>query len=270
VSVAAATRYRLDDLRRLAASTLGALAVSPPRASAMASHLLWFDAAGAPSHGIASLPTWLDRLDRKEVDPVAEGRTLLEHSGTAVFDARNGLAPLILTRAGGIAAEKARDVGVGIVRVVNLGPAGPPAPVAADLAVGPFVATIVGPGGSFAAAVPMPEGLPAVYDPALGSAEPPGWLAVLSPWSAAMAGADGWAIIALAVAAMDPLTTFHERAATSFAGAVEGEGRLLPSPWEGRRRQARERGVALDETASAGLRNWSDRLGVPWPPPVGG
>lgn len=270
------THYRLDELRRFAATLAAKLGVAPPRASALASQLLWFDAAGASTFGIASLPSWLDRIDRREVDPLAEGRAHSEHAGTALFDGQNGLGPLVLARAAGIAAEKARDVGVGIVRVANLGPTGPSAPVAADLAVGPFVAAIAGPGPSWTVAVPMPEGLPAVYDSGLDGAtagrDGPAWLAAWSPWTSALAGPDGWAILALAVAALEPLTSFGERAAASFAGGAEaeGSGRLSPVPWDGRRRAARERGVALDEAATAGLHAWADRLGVPRPGPSAG
>ena len=267
VSLSPSTSYRLDDLRRLAAGLASGVGVAPARASTLAAQLLWFDAAGASSHGIASLPTWLERIDRKEIDPKAEGRAHSEHAGTALFDAQNGIGPLVLAKAAGIASEKARDVGVGIVRVTNLGFSAPAAPIAAELAVGPFLAAVAGPGPSWALALPMPEGLPAVYDSALDdSAEAPAWLGGWSPWIGALAGADGWAILALAVAAIEPLTTFQDRVAASFAGkADEGPGRLSPVPWDARRKLAREKGVGLDEAASAGLRAWADRLGVPWP-----
>ena len=273
LTAAEAARYRLDDLRRLAASLASGLGVEPARASAMVSHLLWFDAAGASTHGIATLPRWLDRLDRKEIDPVAEGRVRLEHAGTAVFDARNGLAPLALEKAGEIASEKARDVGIGIVRVENLGPSGPPAPIIAGLAVGPFVAAIAGPGASLGLAMPMAEGLPAVYDSELDRAsESPSseWLGAWSPWVSALSGGDGWVILALAVSAMEPLTGFHDRVASSFRTSTEGPGRLLPDRWEARRREVREQGVSLDEATTATLRGWADRLGVAWPSPVVG
>ena len=126
------TRYRLDDLRRLATALGSSLGVSPPRASALATHLLWFDAAGASPFGMASLPGWLGRIEAGEVDPVSPGRAVLEHAGTAVFDAQGGLPPLALETAAGIASEKARDVGVGLVRVRNIGPTGPSAPVASN------------------------------------------------------------------------------------------------------------------------------------------
>jgi len=266
-ATAGATRYRLDDLRRFAAALATKLGVTPPRASALASQLLWFDAAGAGSHGIGSLPAWLARIERGEVDPKAEGRAHSEHAGTALFDGQRGLAPLILARAGGIAAEKARDVGLGIVRVANLGPSGPAAPIAAELAIGPFMAAIVGPGPSWTVAVPMTQGLPAVHDSSMEEiSDGPDGLGPWSPWLKALAGPDGWAILTLAVAALEPLPRFHDRVAASIGDGPEAPGRLSPVPWDARRREARERGVALDPAAEAGLRGWSERLEVPWPP----
>jgi Malate/L-lactate dehydrogenase len=279
VSLSPATRYRFDDIRRFAASMIAGLGVPAPRASAMASHLLWFDAAGASSQGISTLPIWLDRLDRKEIDPVAEGRSCLEHAGTAVVDGRGGLAPLVLGKAAGIAAEKARDVGVGIVRVHGLGRSGPMAPMVADLAIGPFVAWIAGPGPSIAVGVPMPEGLPALYDSALdvgtgvgepSSSEFPGGIGAMAPWIAGFAGSDdGWSILALSVSAMEPLASFHRRVAASIRGRA-GPGYLTPGPWEARRQEVRERGMILDGSFFDGLRPWSERLEIPFPSPLVG
>ncbi len=266
----ASTRYRLDDLRRLTASLAAGLGMDPARASALVTHLLWFDAAGASSHGIASLPAWLDRISRREIDPVAEGRVRLEHSGTAVFDAGNGLPPLALERAAGIASEKARELGLGIVRVENVGRTGPAAPIVAGLAIGPFVAAIAGPGGSIAVAMPMPEGLPAVYDSALEGEFRSQMGDAWSPWISAFTGGDGWAILALAVPAMEPLTSFQDRVGQLFRDAAAGRGRLLPGRWEAHRIEARERGVSVDEASAAALRGWADRLNVAWPASIGG
>jgi LDH2 family malate/lactate/ureidoglycolate dehydrogenase len=240
----------------------------------LATHLLWFDAAGASSHGIATLATLLDRIDRQEIDPVAQGRAGSERAGTAVFDAQNGLASLALETAAGIASEKARDVGVGIVRVHNLGPAGPAAPVASDLAIGPFVAAIAGPGPSLALALPSTQGLPVVFDSALD----PGskaqsldeCLGVWTPWISSVAGDGGWLILALSVSSMESLASFHERVASSFLERDEQPGQLKPESWDERRREARERGVLLDEASMEGLKNWSERLQVPWPAGIDG
>jgi LDH2 family malate/lactate/ureidoglycolate dehydrogenase len=276
VTASPSTLYRLDDLRRLATALGSSLGVSPARASALATHLLWFDAAGASSHGIATLPTWLDRLAKKQIDPIAQGRAVLEHAGTAVFDAQQGLPPLALQTAAGIASEKARDVGIGIVRVRNIGPTGPSAPIAAGLAIGPFVAMIAGPSPSIALALPAPEGLPAIYDsemssgPAKSPSPPEGWLEVFSPWISIVAGDEGWMILALSVSAMESLTTFHERSSKTPRPSTDGRGPLWPDTLASRRQEARERGVPLDPASTAALQEWAGRANVPWPTESGG
>src|SRR5262245_52127776 len=125
-------------MRRTASALLAGVGLAPARAFSLASYLLWFDAANAAPFGIGTLPDWLERLDAKEVDPSSEGRVARETIGTAVFDGGNGVAPLILARAGELATEKARDAGVGIVRVTAIKTAGPATAVSADMAVGPW------------------------------------------------------------------------------------------------------------------------------------
>jgi hypothetical protein len=199
-------RYRLDDVRRFATELASGLGVPRPRAAALASHLLWFDAAGAPSHGISTLPRWLDRFEAGEFDLAAEGRGMIERNGTAVLDGQNGLPPLILERAAGIAVEKARDAGVGLVRVSHVGPTGPAAALAAEMAIGPCSAMVLGPGPSWTLAIPTDAGLPALFDSALGSEgdstlSSTSWPEGLAPWAAVLAPEGGWLIAAIAVAA---------------------------------------------------------------------
>jgi LDH2 family malate/lactate/ureidoglycolate dehydrogenase len=264
-----APRYRLDDLRRLAAA-LGAgmgLAVEP--AMGLATHLLWFDAAGAAPFGIGTLPQWLGRIERREVDPAAEGKIGPEHAATAVLDGQGGLAPLILTRAAGVAAEKARDTGVGVVRVTGLGPSGPMAAVAAEMAIGPQVGLVLGPGPRQALALPTAEGLPVVFDSALAEGSEflnPAVSGLIAPWGLLVSEGQ-IAVVAVAVTALEPLATFHERIGISLGGLGDAPGLLRPGPWEGRRREARERGVSLDVEALAELRRWADRLGIEPPAP---
>lgn len=267
-------RYRLDDLRRLASALGSGAGLAPTRASALAGHLLWFDAAGARPFGIATLPRWLDRLELGRDDPNAEGWIRQERAAVAVLDGRRGPAPLVLGRAAGLAIEKARDVGVGLIRVSGLGPAGPAAPIAAEVAIGPELAVVLGPGPSVALALPAPEGLPVVFDSALagegaslGSISPPEALtALVAPWSA-LVPEEGWLIVAVAVTAMEPLATFHERVADAIRGLDESPGRLLPGPWEARRAEARRLGVALDPSTFDTLRDRAGRLGVEMPRP---
>ena len=149
--------------------------------------------------------------------------------------------------------------------------------MAADLALGPFVAAIAGPGPSMALALPSPQGLPVVYDSALdpigeGSkgTVPDEVMATWSPWVASLAGVDGWLVLAVSASAMESLASFHERVAASFLGWAEGRRRLMPEAWEARRREARERGLPLDQATVDGLEGWAKRLGVPWPAGVEG
>jgi LDH2 family malate/lactate/ureidoglycolate dehydrogenase len=265
-------RYRLDDLQRFATTLLAGLGVSPTRAMAMASQLLWFDAAGAPEFGIQTLPDWLDRIGSGEIDPAAEGRVGVERTGTAVLDGQKGLPPLILARAAELAVEKARDAGVGLVRVTNVSPAGPAAAVVAEVAIGPLAAAAIGPRGSWALALPSVGGLPAVFDSALGvagadSSAPTLW-DVLAPWGAVLAPEGTWLLAAFSVAAVEPLTTFQERFAVTFSQAPPlPRAVLLPGPWETLRRDAHERGISLKAAAWSRFQQWAERLGVGTPQP---
>jgi LDH2 family malate/lactate/ureidoglycolate dehydrogenase len=264
-----APRYRLDDLRRFAAALGVGAGLAPERAMALATHLLWLDAAGAAPFGVASLPDWLGRFERGEVDPRAEGRIGAEHAASAVLDGQGGPAPLILSRAAGVAGEKAREVGVGLVRVTGLGPAGPAAAVAAELAIGPHVGLVLGPGPHQALALPTAEGLPLVFDSALAGEAPPPALpasSLLVPWSL-LAPEGEILVVAAVVTALEPLATFHERIDVALTALGDGPGRLLPGPWEERRRAVREHGVPLDGAVMAALRPWAERLGLEPPAP---
>jgi LDH2 family malate/lactate/ureidoglycolate dehydrogenase len=258
-----APRYRLDDLRRFAAALGVGAGLAAEPAMGLATHLLWFDAAGAARFGIATLADWLGRIERREVDPQAAGRIGLEHAATAVLDGQGGLAPLILSRAAGVAAEKARDTGMGLVRVTGLGPSGPAAPIAAGLAIGPQVGLVLGPGPDQALALPTAEGLPLVIDSALDER-----LNVPAPpVSGLIAPERAIVVVAVAVTALESLATFHERLGAALKVLDDAPGRLAPGAWDGRRREARERGVPLDAEALAQLRQWADRLEIQPPAP---
>ena len=211
-------RYRLDDLRRLGVDLAVALGVVPARASAFVSGLLWYEAADAPDHGIGSLPDWLDAIERGEIDPKVEGKIIKEHTATAVLDAQRGLGPLVLARAALIAQEKAREIGVGVVRVVNLGWVGPVAEVVAEIALGPMTGTIAGP-MTYAVAMPVEGTVPAVFDTTLAQDPVRG----LPPWADEVEST--WLITARAVSAFGSLAGVHEHVGTLLEGDSAPPGR---------------------------------------------
>jgi LDH2 family malate/lactate/ureidoglycolate dehydrogenase len=267
VRVAEVRRYRLDDLRRFATGLVSGLGVPAARSSALASLLLWFDAAGAAPFGIASLPTLLEQLESGEIAREFEGKVVSERTGTAVFDGGNGVPLLLLERAGALATEKARDAGVGLVRVSNVGAVASAAAVAAEMAVGPTAAVLVGPGQSWAAALPGAGALPTVFDPSLlvrdGNApSPTGGEPLAGLWARLLAGEKGWLVAAYTVTAQESLVAFQQRVAGAVGGLEGRDGLLLPASWEARRAEAREHGVPIAPTAWKALGKWAGRLGV--------
>lgn len=277
-----ASVHRLDELRRFAAALTSAAGMVPERAATFAGHLLWFDTAGFPDFGLKRLPDWLDRMGRGEVDPIAEPLIRQEHPATAILDGQRGVAPLALARAADVAAAKARELGVGLARIGHLGGLDSAAPIAADLAIGPFAAMLVGPRPSWALALPTGLGLPVVFDTDLDAARSttatasastsrraakaaaqPSWMDLLGPWAGVIAPDDGWLVLVVAITALEPLTTFHERAHSALEHDPSQSGPVLsPGPWDERRRQAREDGIQVDPELRSALNARADRLGI--------
>ncbi len=293
VPAASTDRYGFDDLRRFAAALGSACGLAELRALAMASHLLWFDAAGASTLGIETLPVWLETLECGQIDPKAEGRVERQRSAVTVFDGQNGFPPLILERAAELAVEAARETTVGMVRVDHLGPMSSAAAVTAGIALGPTAGLVFGPNRLWSMGLPSEFGLPVVVDSGLATAgvagrttgirataEPPrpsrragsspavDLLEVLRIGTEVFMPGDGWLVIAATVGVLEPLTAFHQRVASVSDGLDEAPGRLLPVPWDAHRREARARGIAVAPLAWNSLKEWAQRLAVEAPGPI--
>jgi LDH2 family malate/lactate/ureidoglycolate dehydrogenase len=287
VSTTVTHRYRLDDLRRLAAAVGIAAGLAPGRAHAMAAHLLWYDAAGAGFFGVGSLPVWLAALEAGRVDPKVVGEVKYERGALAVLDGRQGLPPLVLEHAAAVAVEKAREMGLALVRVAGIDRLGSAAAVTASVAAGPFAGFVMGPGELWSLAVPSPSGLPVVIDSGLGeriaggrgtaarravpgrrsSEALPAPLDGFTRWASVLAPEGEWLVGAVAIAALEPLATFHERVEVSLRELGETPGRLVPEAWEAHRRKAHEHGLVIAAPAWKKLAHWAERLGVELPKP---
>ena len=288
-------RYGFDDLRRFAAALGTACGLAPLRALAMASHLLWFDAAGAATLGIATLPAWLEAIEGGQVDPQAAGRVVGQRSALAIFDGENGLPLLLLERAAELAIEMARETAVGLVRVDHVGPIRSAAAVVAGIALGPMAGLVLGPNRLWSMGLPSEAGLPVVVDSGLatavaGAGKPRGartpadspkpvasrrtgsapaidLLDGLRLGTEVLIPAGGWLVAAVSVAAVEPLAAFHQRVA-AWDGLDEAPGRLLPGAWDARRREARTRGIAIPLPAWKSLNQWAQRLAIEVPGPI--
>jgi LDH2 family malate/lactate/ureidoglycolate dehydrogenase len=283
-------RYRLDDLRRFGAALTCAAGVAAARASSLASHLLWYDAAGAAPLGIATLPTWLETIEAGGVNPSATGQVVGERAALAILDGQNGLPPLILQRGAEIAVEKAREMAVGLVRVQQVGLARSAAAFTAGIAVGPMAGLAVGPNGLWSIALPSREGLPLVMDSGLWDIETPakpganrtkadslkqqgghglaGLVECLAHASDILLPDGSWLMGAVSIAILEPLSTFHERVGKVLHEMADGPGRLLPATWEAQRRQAREHGIPIASGVWKELNQWAQRLAVEIPKPI--
>jgi hypothetical protein len=80
--------------------------------------------------------------------------------------------------------------------------------------------------------------------------------------------AGGWLVAAVSVAAVEPLSAFHQRVAAAWYGLDEAPGRLLPDAWEARRREVFVRGIAIAQPAWKSLNQWAQRLDVEVPGPL--
>jgi LDH2 family malate/lactate/ureidoglycolate dehydrogenase len=109
--------------------------VSAARAATAATALLYGDLHGLGSHGLANLRRlYLPLLDTGRCDPAAEPRVVRDTGATAAVDARTALGLWAATEAVELAADKAREHGVGLVSVrggTHFGCAGHHAAVAA-------------------------------------------------------------------------------------------------------------------------------------------
>jgi LDH2 family malate/lactate/ureidoglycolate dehydrogenase len=295
VSTTVIRRYRLDDLRRFAAALGCASGLAPPPALALASHLLWFNAAGAASFGIATLPCWLESIENGSIDLAATGNIIAERPSLVTLDGHNGIVPLVLERAAELAIEKARDTAVALVRITHLGRYASAAAVVAGMALRPVAGLVLGPGGVWSAATPSPGGLPFVFDSGLAGFElerirtgararsgrhggsskaqkarlaaPP--LNGVASWSEALVAEDSWLVAAIAVAEVEQLSAFHDRIGQWMQGLPDGPGRLLPATWGKRHDEAHERGVAIAPSAWKELKHWANRFAVTMPSPQG-
>jgi LDH2 family malate/lactate/ureidoglycolate dehydrogenase len=261
----------------------------------MASHLLWFDAAGAATLGIASLPAWLEAIEGGQVNPKAVGRVVGQRSALAIFDGENGLPHLILERAAELAVETARETAVGLVRVDHVGPIASTAAVVAGIALGPMAGLVLGPNRLWSMGLPSEAGLPVVVDSGLATATPAGkpggvrtpaespkptasrrtgsasaidLLDGLRLGTEVLIPAGGWLVAAVSVAAVEPLAAFHQRVAAAWYGLDEAPDRLLPDAWDARRREARVRGIAIALPAWKSLNQWAHRHAVEVPGPL--
>jgi len=90
----------------------------------VAEHLILANLRGVDSHGIMRVPYYREGIRKGLVKPVAEISIVNESTGISLLDGGNGLGIPVATKATGLAIDKAKSIGFGIVGVRNLGHVG--------------------------------------------------------------------------------------------------------------------------------------------------
>ena len=112
-------KLTLTELEQLARAVLEDAGVSADTALVTAKALVWADARGLSTHGVARLPLYLAHLRNGRVDGRAHPQLIKDHGAVAVVDAGNGLAYPALCLAAHQAIDKARRYGLGLAGVVH-------------------------------------------------------------------------------------------------------------------------------------------------------
>jgi (2R)-3-sulfolactate dehydrogenase (NADP+) len=110
------TPQALHDLARRALERAGA---NPEMAEATASALVYADAHGLSSHGVARLPQYAAHLANGRADGTARPRIAAAKAGAVLIDAGCGLAFAACALAVDEAIRRARDFGVAFAGVTN-------------------------------------------------------------------------------------------------------------------------------------------------------
>jgi ureidoglycolate dehydrogenase (NAD+) len=105
------------DLSRFIAAMLGAKGMSAEDAATVAEGLVWADMRGTDSHGVVRLPTYLDFIDRGQLDPRARPKPRAIGPSAIVLDCARAAGPVAMMQAARLAVETARRNAVCIVLV---------------------------------------------------------------------------------------------------------------------------------------------------------
>ena len=90
----------------------------------IADNLILANLRGVDSHGIMRVPYYIQGIRKGFVQPKSDVRVVKESSNIALLDGGNGLGIPAATKATGLAIDKAKSTGIGVVGVKKLGHVG--------------------------------------------------------------------------------------------------------------------------------------------------
>ena len=109
-----------EDLQAFMVDALKHAGVPEDDAKIIGDVLIESDKRGIDSHGIGRLkPIYIDRIDAGILNPVTKIDVIKDEKACAVLDGNNGMGHVVAYRAMGMAIEKAKEYGLGMVAVRN-------------------------------------------------------------------------------------------------------------------------------------------------------
>jgi ureidoglycolate dehydrogenase (NAD+) len=115
---------RSSDLERFAAALFAALGVAPPMAEQWAKSLVWANLRGVDSHGVLRIPSYIDRLKTKAINPTPRMRVEVRAGAIAVLEADRAPGAVAMAMAMEEAIARAREVHIGWCAARNITHAG--------------------------------------------------------------------------------------------------------------------------------------------------
>jgi LDH2 family malate/lactate/ureidoglycolate dehydrogenase len=112
-------RVKPEDLFEFSMKALESVGVKEKDAKIIAENITLANLRGVDSHGVVRLPSYVRRVMKKLIDPLAPVETVKNHGSTALIDANNNFGQVAAMRATLLAAEKSREFGVAAVGVRN-------------------------------------------------------------------------------------------------------------------------------------------------------
>jgi LDH2 family malate/lactate/ureidoglycolate dehydrogenase len=113
-----------EDLRNFTRECFLRIGVPERDADVIADHLVLANLRGVGSHGIIRIPYYLEGVEKGYVKPKGEFKVLRENPVLVLVDGGGGFGIPIAAKATELAIQKARNMGVAVVCVKNLGHVG--------------------------------------------------------------------------------------------------------------------------------------------------
>ena len=106
-------KYRADDLTQLATSIFVHEGLSQSDAQIVAESLVAADLRGVDTHGVARIPSYVERFPKRLVEPRPQIVVTSRMPWAASVDGGNGMGPVVANRAMSEAINRAETFGIG-------------------------------------------------------------------------------------------------------------------------------------------------------------